>query len=117
MESLKVSYHTPGKINFEFDRIGACEQHEKGIALIKPCWWLGVETDDNAVGEAVAVQEYIFHKNSGCKMYLRIDEDGWSQATITVAPECSGGCPSSGKPMLRSIDSGKPDKESSRRSP
>jgi hypothetical protein len=89
----------PGLIGFKFDKTGACELHEKGTASIQPCWWLGIETDENEAGEAVAVQQYVFRKNSRCTMYLRIDEDGWSQATVAVPPECRPGCRISGEPM------------------
>lgn len=98
-QSLEVRYLRPGRMSFKFDKTGACEVHEKGTASIQPCWWLGVETNENEAGEAVAVQQYVFTKNSRCTMYLRIDEDGWSQATMVVPPECSQGCPISGESM------------------
>jgi len=113
LESLKISYLEPGRISFTFDRTGTCELHEKGTALIKPCWWLGLETDENEAGETIAVQEYIFHKSSRCKMYLRIDEEEWSQATIVLATECSE-CISSSERLRPAISSGGPN---SRRRP
>jgi hypothetical protein len=98
-QSLEVRYLRPGIVSFKFDKTGACELHEKGTASIQPCWWLGVETDENEAGEAVAVQQYVFTKNNRCTMYLRIDEDGWSQATMIASRECSKGCPTSDEPM------------------
>jgi hypothetical protein len=101
-QALEVRYLRPGIVSFKFDKAGACEVHEKGTASIQPCWWMGVETNENEAGEAVAVQQYVFTKNSRCTMYLRIDEDGWSQATMVVPPECSQGCRISGEPMTPS---------------
>ncbi len=99
-ESLQVRYISPGTMKFNFDKKGRCSRHETGIAKIKPCWWLGAETDENEAGEAIAVTEYVFDKNRACSMTFRIDEGGWTRSTVTESAACSAGCPSSGEVLL-----------------
>lgn len=98
-QSLKVRYRSPGSISFKLDKSGICNRHETGTAKIKQHWWLGVETDENEAGEAVAVQEYVYNKNGKCTIYVRIDEDQWEQATVRESPGCSKSCPASTESM------------------
>lgn len=98
-EALSIRYSQPGAVSFEFRMTGRCNREEQGVATLKPCWWLGAETDENEAGEAVFVQEYVFRKNKDCSMFLRIEEGEWKQATISESKGCSKGCPASGDLM------------------
>ena len=40
-QSLEVKYLDSKTVSFRLDKSGTCNLHEKGIARIKPYWWLG----------------------------------------------------------------------------
>lgn len=98
-QSLKLRYVDARTIRFRFDKSGICSRLEEGTATATPYGWLGAETDENDAGEAVAVSEYVYNKNSNCMIYFRIDEAGWSRASISEAAECNSKCPASEEPM------------------
>ncbi|QXE89227.1 hypothetical protein KP001_12225 [Geomonas subterranea] len=98
-QSLEVTYIDPKTIVFRLAKSGTCSRHEQGRAKIISNWWLGAETDENEAGEAIAVQEYTFSKNSKCNINFRIDEGKWGQATVREAAACNAKCPASAEPM------------------
>ena len=98
-QTLSLQYSRAGAVNFEFRKTGSCDRQDRGTATIKPCWWLGAESDENEAGETIFVQEYRFKKDEYCTMYLRIGEGDWKQATISESEACSKSCPASGEIM------------------
>lgn len=91
-QTLSLFYRRAGSVDFDYHRTGRCERHERGTAVLKPCWWLGSETNDTEQGEAYRVQEYVYDNSRGCTMYLRIAEDDWKAATVSDSG-CSMACP------------------------
>lgn len=99
-QTLTLRYRRAGSVDFEFHRTGLCERRDKGTAVLKPCWWLGAESDeDEKSGDAYFVQEYVFEKSPGCSMHFRIGEGDWKLATVDESGECSKRCVASPKQM------------------
>ncbi|UPU35263.1 hypothetical protein M1B72_17720 [Geomonas paludis] len=98
-QSLEVTYVDSKIVFFKIAKSGTCSRNEHGKARITGYWWLGAETDENEAGEAIAVQEYVYRKNSKCTINVRIDEGGWTQATIQESAECNPACHLSAESM------------------
>lgn len=98
-QSLEVRYKTARSISFRLDKSGTCSRHEQGTAVVQPYSSLGAETDENDVGEMVAVREYVFRKSDQCSIYVRIDESEWKQASVKESSQCSNRCPVSEEAM------------------
>lgn len=98
-QTLEVRYVDPRTIIFRLEKSGACSRQERGTATIKPYWWWGAETDENAAGEMISVQEYVFEKSKQCTIYVRINESEWKQATVKESSQCSKSCPASEEAM------------------
>lgn len=100
-QKLSLIYSRAGSVDFDLRRTGLCERNERGTAVLKPCWWLGVETEEDDAGEAYAVQDYVYERPDGCTMYLRIAEDSWQSASLRESSACSKSCPASTALMHR----------------
>ena len=97
-QTLSVRYGlAAGTVDFELKRTGQCESRVKGTAVIKPCWWLGAETDEDESGNAYFVQEYVSETKHGCTIHLRIGEGDWRFAW--VHDECNTPCAASAERM------------------